>query len=75
MKKLFMLITILLFSLVLYFGTLIQAKGDPISAAGAQKFQDGTMAPGFIIKDLSGNRVKLADFRGNAVMLIFWTTW
>ena len=70
-----MLITILLLSLVLYLGTLIYAKVDPISAAGAQKFQEGTIAPGFIIKDLSGNRVKLADFRGKAVMITFWTTW
>ena len=75
MKKLFMLIAVLLLSLVLYFGTLIHAKEDPISAAGAHKFQEGTMAPGFVIEDLPGNRVKLSDFRGKAVMITFWTTW
>jgi thiol-disulfide isomerase/thioredoxin len=29
----------------------------------------------FVLKDLSGKRVRLSDFRGKIVLLNFWTTW
>lgn len=32
-------------------------------------------APAISLPDLSGNVVKLADFRGKVVMLFFWATW
>ena len=32
-------------------------------------------APDFSLKDLSGKKVKLTDFRGNVVLMNFWTTW
>lgn len=32
-------------------------------------------APDFSFKDVSGNRIKLSDFRGKVVMLEFWATW
>lgn len=35
----------------------------------------GKEAPDFALKDLKGNRVKLSDFRGKAVLLNFWATW
>ncbi len=32
-------------------------------------------APDFTLKDLSGKRVSLSDFRGKTVLLNFWATW
>ncbi len=32
-------------------------------------------APGFRLRDLDGQDVSLADFRGNVVLLNFWATW
>jgi peroxiredoxin len=35
----------------------------------------GNMAPDFQLQTLTGDNVKLSDFRGNRVMLNFWATW
>jgi peroxiredoxin len=35
----------------------------------------GKKAPGFVLNDLSGNRVSLESFRGKPVLLNFWATW
>lgn len=32
-------------------------------------------APDFSFNDVSGNKIKLSDFRGKVVMLEFWATW
>src|SRR5262245_54496526 len=32
-------------------------------------------APAFALKDLSGRRVSLEDFKGQVVLLDFWATW
>ncbi len=32
-------------------------------------------APAFALPDLHGKVVRLEDFRGKVVMLVFWTTW
>lgn len=32
-------------------------------------------APDFALEDLKGNRVRLSDFRGKIVMLVFWAPW
>lgn len=44
---------------------------------GCAKHRDSNprQAPGFGLKDLSGNTVSLAQFRGHPVMLDFWATW
>ncbi|NIV97803.1 redoxin domain-containing protein, partial [Candidatus Saccharibacteria bacterium] len=51
------------------------AVEDPIAAAGAFKFNEGTVAPVFSIRNLAGDQVKLEDFRGKVVLLDFWATW
>ena len=34
----------------------------------------GDTAPNFILKDLSGKKVQLSDFKGKSVMINFWAT-
>ena len=35
----------------------------------------GTDAPDFTLNDLSGKPVRLSDFRGKTVVLVFWASW
>ena len=35
----------------------------------------GKPAPAFELKDLNGNKVSLANYRGKAVLINFWATW
>ena len=35
----------------------------------------GEKAPNFILKDLTGKTVQLADFKGQQIMINFWATW
>ena len=53
----------------------LDAAEDPMSAARVLQFKERMSAPGFAIEDVEGNRVKLEDFRGKVVLLIFWATW
>lgn len=32
-------------------------------------------APAFMLRDVNGATVRLADYQGRVVMLYFWTTW
>lgn len=48
-------------------------NGTP--AATRKSEGERNKAPGFTLKDLSGNAVKLSDFEGNVVLLNFWATW
>jgi cytochrome c biogenesis protein CcmG/thiol:disulfide interchange protein DsbE len=44
------------------------------SAAGPAEFI-GKQAPDFALPDLSGQVIRLADFKGRIVLLDFWATW
>jgi peroxiredoxin len=35
----------------------------------------GKPAPQFVLRDLAGHRVSLADYRGKALLINFWATW
>ena len=35
----------------------------------------GKRAPNFALRDLAGRKVRLADYRGQAVLINFWATW
>jgi peroxiredoxin len=61
------------------------AAGNEAASAASRTFKtvtaipvaakEGSRAPDFTLKDLSGNNVKLSDFRGKIVMVNFWATW
>lgn len=55
-------------------------QGELVLAPGGGTAQyvsplSGKPAPAFTLKDLRGNKVSLASYRGKAVMLNFWATW
>lgn len=46
--------------------------------AGAERvinIMEGKHAPNFALKDLGGHTVKLSEYRGKTVLLLFMTTW
>ena len=48
------------------------ASGDPSLSLAEFK---GKTAPAFTLEDLSGRKVSLSSYRGNAVLINFWATW
>lgn len=75
MKKISTIIIVLTITLFLSAWELTGANQDPLTAFGAVKFNEGTIAPDFSMEDLTGNQVNLADFKGKVVLLNFWATW
>jgi cytochrome oxidase Cu insertion factor (SCO1/SenC/PrrC family) len=76
MKRLFMLLVILTIPLLFVtFWNSSRAVEDPMEAAGAFRFNEGIIAPDFLIETLNGDKVTLEDFRGKVVLLDFWATW
>ncbi|MFQ5450193.1 MAG: TlpA disulfide reductase family protein [Nitrospinaceae bacterium] len=73
--------------LVLFVGAILfffaHLNENPFSIAdvkGGNKFDReqpsvGYLAPGFVLKNLEGKRVRLDSFRGRVVLLNFWATW
>ena len=35
----------------------------------------GSDAPEIVLKDIEGNELRLSDFRGKSVVLVFWASW
>jgi cytochrome c biogenesis protein CcmG/thiol:disulfide interchange protein DsbE len=50
-------------------------KGESVDALYASSPLLGKTAPEFNLEDLSGKKVKLADYKGKALMINFWATW
>jgi thiol-disulfide isomerase/thioredoxin len=46
-----------------------------VSPASASVLPTGESAPEFSLEDLDGNEVRLADQRGQVVLVNFWATW
>src|SRR3984885_13823064 len=49
-----------------------QSRGGPLRLIGDIK---GVAAPDFSLLTLDGQKVKLSDYRGKAILLNFWATW
>jgi len=45
------------------------------AALKVQPYEPPKAAPEFSLPDLDGKTVRLADFRGKALLLFFWATW
>jgi len=70
MKKVLALALGLLMSAALY------AQEEDLDAKYATDLlKPGTPAPEFVLNDINGNTVKLSQFRGKTVVLIFWASW
>ena len=59
---------------------MLAASAPPAEAADAdgdipENPLQGQMAPSFTLKDTSGHKVSLSDFKGKAVIVDFWATW
>ena len=50
-------------------------SGDPLSSANILDFKEKKTAPDFMLKDLEDNPIRLSAYKGNVVLLYFWTTW
>lgn len=59
---------------------MIAASAPPADAGDADEDipenpLQGQMAPPFTLKDTSGHKVSLSDYKGKAVVVDFWATW
>jgi len=70
------LITLSLFFLIpIIFGDLARAGTHFMESLAIVKFDPTIEAQNFLLSDLNGNKVSLADQRGKVVFLNFWATW
>lgn len=70
MKKVLALALGLLMSAALF------AQEEDLDAKYATDLlKPGTPAPEFVLNDINGNTVKMSQFRGKTVVLIFWASW
>lgn len=68
---LFSLLTLWTFSL----GGTISAYAGPLRKAYVEDPDAKIPAQAFELEDLKNKKVRLDDFRGKVVLLVFWTTW
>lgn len=57
---------------------LIPQKPGDANAEGGDEFAPkmrGKQAPNFVLTDLEGKKVSLADYKGRPVLVNFWATW
>jgi cytochrome oxidase Cu insertion factor (SCO1/SenC/PrrC family) len=51
------------------------AAGPDFAGMQIQPYDPPKAAPAFALPDLDGKTVRLEDFKGKVVMLVFWATW
>ena len=59
----------------LYLGALLTLLIGSTGAVPAAAQLTGSEAPDFVLKSLSGENLRLSEYRGEIVMLSFWATW
>jgi len=80
-RKIFPVIMFVVFGtlLTLYLSTIFQydvsSSQDSMNSMEVSKVEGNTKAPDFVLQDPEGKSYRLRDFRGNVVMINFWTTW
>lgn len=67
----------LLLIVMLFASVLMIVPSPALSAQGGGPWKSSIeeLAPDFVLKDLDGKKVRLADYRGKVVLLSFSTTW
>jgi len=73
-NPLVILVVAIVVALMLYVGFHL-ARGSRPGSGAASLGVDGKMAPDFVLQSIDDRTVRLADFRGKAVLLNFWATW
>lgn len=53
----------------------VAAAGPDYAGMQIQPYDPAKAAPAFALPDLDGKTVRLEDFKGKVVMLVFWATW
>jgi len=53
----------------------LTASADPFEQLGVARPRTSKPAPDFVLKDIRGQSVSLAQFKGKPVLLNFWATW
>jgi peroxiredoxin len=67
---------LLAISLGLLMAVSLFAQEEDLDAKyAADLLKPGTAAPEFVMNDINGNTVKMSQFRGKTVVLIFWASW
>ncbi len=77
-RRVFFLFSItLLFAFCTFFVSLSRADASShyMDSLGIVKFDNKLKAPDFTLKDVTGKKVSLQDYRGKIVFLNFWATW
>ncbi len=68
----------LLLGLVIPFLAVAQTQKpeeDPDLQYATELLKPGTQAPDFLLKDIDGESVRLSEFQGRSVVLVFWASW
>ena len=53
----------------------IGAHNESVAQSEGLKSKEKSIAPEFLLPDLSGGQVKLSDYKGQWVFINFWATW
>ena len=86
MKRSANILKILSFAVFIALGTILifslngnteyrSSNQDLMGSMGISKATKEILAPDFMLRDLSGETIRLSDYRGKVVLLNFWTTW
>ena len=53
----------------------LKGEVDYLTQMGVVKANQMINAPGFVLFDIEGRKIRLSDFQGKFIMLNFWATW